>query len=149
MLLDQLEVVPGDLVVVVLQLSKGLFVVLHELVDMQVLALLQLVNFHPLLELQFFLHPCQLSLVVLLDLEELIIVSLHHESLLPFVILFGDFSLLDVLLLIVNEILLEVLFFLLHVLHAVLVVAVLFDLGVLSVLFDVHVGLFLFVLQQF
>lgn len=62
-------------------------------------------------------------------------------------ILLSDLSLLDMLLLIINEILLEILFLLLHVLHAILIIAVLFDLCVLSVFLDVHIGLFLLVLQ--
>ena len=73
--------------------------------------------------------------------------TLDHKGLLPFVVLLGDLGLLDVLLLIVDEVLLEVLLPLLHVLHAVLVVSVLLDLGVLPIMLDVHIGLLLLVLQ--
>ena len=50
-LLDQLQVVPRYLVVVVLQLSEGLLVVLHQLVYVQVLPLLELMDLHSLLQL--------------------------------------------------------------------------------------------------
>ena len=63
-------------------------------------------------------------------------------------VLLGDLGLLDVLLLIVDEVLLEVLLPLLHVFHAVLVVSVLLDLGVLPIMLNVHIGLLLLVLQQ-
>ena len=50
-LLYQLQVVPRYLVVVILQLSEGLLVVLHQLVYMQVLPLLELMDLHSLLQL--------------------------------------------------------------------------------------------------
>lgn len=41
-----LEVVVGDVIVVGLHLAEGLLVVLHEIVDVEVLSLLDLVNVH-------------------------------------------------------------------------------------------------------
>ena len=43
---DQVEVVVRDVVVVVLDLAKGLLVLLHELVDVVILALLDLEDLH-------------------------------------------------------------------------------------------------------
>lgn len=148
-LLDKLEIIPSDLIVVILEFSKGLLMILHEFIDMQILALLKLMDLYSFLEFQFLLHPCQFCLVVLLNLEELIIMAFHHKRLLPFMILLGDLRLLDMFLLIIHKILLEVLFLLLHILHPIFIVPILLDLSLLSIFFDVHIGLLLLVLQQF
>jgi hypothetical protein len=59
-LLDELDVIPGDLIVVVFKLGKGIFVVLHQLVDMQVLPFFELMDFDSEFQLQLFLHLGQL-----------------------------------------------------------------------------------------
>mmetsp|Transcript_25201 Transcript_25201/g.40906 ORF Transcript_25201/g.40906 Transcript_25201/m.40906 type:complete len:436 (+) Transcript_25201:246-1553(+) len=50
--LNELEVVVGDVVVVLLHLAEGLLVVLHQVIDVQVLALLDFVHRHLPLQLQ-------------------------------------------------------------------------------------------------
>lgn len=44
MFFDKFDVISGDLVVVVFELGEGLFMVLHELVDVKIFPLFQLVN---------------------------------------------------------------------------------------------------------
>ena len=46
MVLNQFKIVTGDFVVIILQLIESLVVILHQLIDMQVLPLLKLVNFN-------------------------------------------------------------------------------------------------------
>jgi len=62
---DEFQVLPGDVVVVLFHLLEGLLVVLHQVVDVLVLTLLNLMNlyFHSKFELVFEL--LQLSLIVL------------------------------------------------------------------------------------
>jgi len=45
-LFDQLDVISGDLVVIIFQLSKSLFMIFHQFIYMQVLSLLQLMNLY-------------------------------------------------------------------------------------------------------
>jgi len=39
-LFDEFEVVAGDLIIVIFELSEGFFMVLHELIDVEILPLL-------------------------------------------------------------------------------------------------------------
>ena len=64
-------------------------------------------------------------------------------------VLLDDLGFFDVVFLLLDSVLLEVLLLLLHILHPVLVVLVLLNFALLAVLFDVHVGLLLLVLQKF
>ena len=128
MLFDEFDVVASYLVVVVLQLCKSLVVILHELIYVQIFALLQLVHFYPLLEFQFFPHLCQLCLIAFLHITQLRILLSPRNFLLPFVVMLGKRSLLNVHFLLLDYIFLEILLFLLHVFHPVLVIRVLLDL---------------------
>jgi hypothetical protein len=65
------------------------------------------------------------------------------------VVLFGGLCLLDVGLFLLNDVLFEGLLFLFHVFHFVLIVLIFLDLGIFAVVFNIHVGFFLFILQKF
>ena len=60
---DEVEVVVRDVVVVVLDLAEGLLVLLHQLVDVVVLALLNLQNLHLAPQLQVVAQQLHLLLV--------------------------------------------------------------------------------------
>lgn len=122
--------------------------VFHELVDVQVFSLLQLVHLHALFEFQFFLHFGEFGLVVFLHVGELVLLLGDGELLASLVVVLCECGLLDVYLFFFDYVLLEVLFLLLHVLHAILVVVVLPEFSFLAVLLDVHVCLLLLVFQK-
>lgn len=103
--------------------------------------------FNALLQLKLFFHAGEFGFIILLNFCQLIIVTLQHVGLLPFVILLSYFCLLDVLLFFVEQVLLEVLFFLFHVLHTVLIVLVLLKLCLLTILLNTDVRFLLFILQ--
>lgn len=65
MLLDKLKVLTGDVIKVLLHLSKGLLVVVHQLVDVLVFALFDLVDFDFHSEVELSLKTLQLKLVAL------------------------------------------------------------------------------------
>ena len=61
---DEVEVVVGDVVVVVLDLTEGLLMLLHQLVDVVVLALLNLEDLHLAPQLQVVAQQLHLELVL-------------------------------------------------------------------------------------
>ena len=148
-LFDELDVVPGNFVVVVFQLGKCIFVIFHQLIDVQILPFLELVDVYPQPELQFLLHFGEFDLVALLHVHEFALLLLDHNLLLALVVLLDGLCFFDVVFLLLDSIFLEVLLLLLHVLHPVLVVLVFLDFALLAVFFDIHVGFFLLVLQKF
>lgn len=147
-LLDQLQVVPRDLIVVVLELCEGLVVVFDELVDMQVLPFLQLMDVHFEFEVELFLHGCQLLLVVLLCGCQDDFVFLQDNLLVVFVLFIQLLGFFVVFLFVLDLLMFEVMLDFLHVLHAVVEVLVLLGVGRFAILFDPVVRFLLLVLQQ-
>ena len=68
---DECKVVQGDVVVVVLDVTEGAFVVLHQGVDLAVLALLNLVDLRLAPQVQFVAQRAHLAFVLEFDLPRL------------------------------------------------------------------------------
>ena len=64
MLLNQFQIFTGDVVLVLLHLSESLFVVVHQLVDVFIFALLDFVDFHLHSQVELSLQLPQLLFVV-------------------------------------------------------------------------------------
>jgi hypothetical protein len=63
--LNQFEVLSSDVIVVLLHFSESFLVIPHQVIDMLVLSLFDLVDFHLHPQLKLFLKVFQLLLVVL------------------------------------------------------------------------------------
>jgi hypothetical protein len=64
MLFNQFQIFTGDVVLVLLHLSESLFVVVHQLVDVFIFALLDFVDFHLHSQVELSLQLPQLLFVV-------------------------------------------------------------------------------------
>jgi hypothetical protein len=64
MLFNQFQIFTGDVVLVLLHLGESLFVVVHQLVDVFIFALLDLVDFHLHSQVELSLQLPQLLFVV-------------------------------------------------------------------------------------
>jgi len=64
MLLNQFQIFTGDVVLVLLHLGESLFVVVHQLVDVFIFALLDFVDFHLHSQVELSLQLPQLLFVV-------------------------------------------------------------------------------------
>jgi hypothetical protein len=64
MLLNQFQIFTGDVVLVLLHLGESLFVVVHQLVDVFIFALLNFVDFHLHSQVELSLQLPQLLFVV-------------------------------------------------------------------------------------
>ena len=65
MLFNQFQIFTGDVVLVLLHLGEGFFVIVHELVDVLIFALLDFVDFHLHSQVELSLQLPQLLLVII------------------------------------------------------------------------------------
>ena len=106
-------------------------------------------HLYSLLEFKFFFHFGQFGLVILLHLIELILLLHNCIFFTPFMVMFSKCSLLNMYFLFFNYIFLKILFLFLHVLHSIFIVVVFLNFGLLSIFFNIHIGLLLLIFQKF
>jgi len=123
--LNQLKVFSGDVVIVLLHLFESLLVILHEVVNMLIFTLLNLVDLHLHPELELLFQVLKLLLIVGYELF-LSGIELHLQLLVSlFELLLSVLDFADVLHLVPVEILLLILLLISHLLLLLLVEPVL------------------------